>query len=341
MSALAAIFGCSGTVLDDQERAFYRHVQPLGFILFARNCQTPDQVRSLVASLRDCVGHDDVPVLIDQEGGRVQRLKPPHWRAAPSAANFAALYEKDSALAIEAARLNARLIAHELTDLGISVDCAPVLDVVQRGADPVIGDRAFGEDPKIITALGRATCEGFLMGGVLPVLKHIPGHGRADVDSHKQLPRVDADLQTLSITDFAPFAALKDMPWAMSAHVLYTALDSQRPATLSGDVISLIRDDLGFDGVLITDDLSMQALSGTLSERTAAAMAAGCDVALHCNGDMDEMKMVAEGCNQLSAQATSRLERGQAMALENRVELVDKFSAAVLTLETMISGEGR
>lgn len=340
MSALAAIFGCSGTVLGDQERAFFSNTQPLGFILFGRNCETPDQVRALVADLQGCVGHDDVPVLIDQEGGRVQRLRPPHWRAAPPASAFAVLFEKDPALAIEAVRLNARLIGHELADLGISVDCAPVLDVVQPDADPIIGDRAYGDDPATIASLGRAACEGFLMAGVLPVLKHIPGHGRADVDSHKQLPRVETDRQTLSKTDFAPFAALNDMPWAMSAHVLYTALDDKRPATLSYDVIALIRDDLGYEGVLVSDDLSMQALSGSLSERTAAAMAAGCDVALHCNGDMDEMKMVAENCTQLSPQSANRVARGDAMALENRVAKLEDFSGAVRALDKMMAGEG-
>ena len=337
---LAAIFGCSGPTLEDQERAFFSDVQPLGFILFGRNCETPDQVRELVNALRQCVGREDAPVLIDQEGGRVQRLKPPHWRDAPAAAAFAALYRKDNALGIEAARLNAYLIAHELTALGITVDCAPVLDVVQPGADPIIGDRAFGDDPATIAALGQATCEGLLMGGVLPVLKHIPGHGRADVDSHKALPCVDAPYETLSASDFAPFRALKDMPWAMSAHVLYTALDGNQPATLSGDVMALIRGDLGFDGVLISDDLSMQALSGTLSERSAGALAAGCDVALHCNGEMAEMQMVAAGCQSLTAQALVRIERGAAMVLENRVALAGSFSDAVLALSSMMTVEG-
>lgn len=340
MTPLASILGCSGLVLSDQERAFFTDVQPLGFILFARNCDNPDQVRALVASLRQCIERTDAPVLIDQEGGRVQRLKPPHWRDAPAANNFVTLYQKDPGLAIDAARLNARLIAYELTALGINVDCAPLLDVVQPGADPVIGDRAFGDDPETITALARAACEGFLMGGVMPVIKHIPGHGRADADSHKKLPRVDADLETLSKTDFAPFRALKAMPWAMSAHVLYTALDINQPATLSPDIISIIREDIGFDGVLVSDDLSMQALSGTLGERTSRAIAAGCDVALHCNGDMAEMKMVTENCGNLTADAVSRIERGTSMGRDNRVTLVEDFSAAVQTLTSMMTGEG-
>ncbi|MBC8267332.1 MAG: beta-N-acetylhexosaminidase [Rhodospirillaceae bacterium] len=340
MTPLAAILGCSGLVLSDLERAFFTDVQPLGFILFARNCDNPDQVRELVNSLRRCVDRADAPVLIDQEGGRVQRLKPPHWRDAPAAYSFVTLYQKDPGLAIDAVRLNARLIAHELAELGINVDCAPLLDVVQAGADPIIGDRAFGNDPATISALGRAACEGFLMGGVLPVIKHIPGHGRANVDSHKQLPQVDADLETLSETDFAPFRALKAMPWAMSAHVLYSALDVNRPATLSPDIITMIRNDLGFEGVLVSDDLSMQALSGTLGERTGLAMAAGCDVALHCNGDMDEMKMVTGNCGDLTGDAVSRIERGTSIGRENRVALVEEFSDAVQTLATMMAGEG-
>jgi beta-N-acetylhexosaminidase len=340
VTPLAAILGCSGHVLNDQERAFFTDAQPLGFILFARNCDNPDQVRELVNSLRQCVGRADVPVLIDQEGGRVQRLKPPHWRDAPAAYNFVTLYQKDPGLALDAVRLNARLIAHELTSVGINVDCAPLLDVVQPGADPIIGDRAFGDDPATISALGRAACEGFLMGGVLPVLKHIPGHGRADVDSHKLLPRVDVDLETLSETDFAPFRTLNAMPWAMSAHVLYTALDANQPATLSPDIISMIRDDIGFDGVLVSDDLSMQALSGTLGERTSRAMAAGCDVALHCNGQMAEMIMVTENCGDLTPEAVSRIERGTSLGRDNRVTLVEEFSDAVLTLATMMAGEG-
>jgi beta-N-acetylhexosaminidase len=212
--------------------------------------------------------------------------------------------------------------------------------VVQPGADPIIGDRAFGDDPVRVAALGRAACEGFLMGGVTPVIKHIPGHGRADVDSHKKLPRVDVGIETLIKTDFAPFRALKEMPWAMSAHVLYTALDIIRPATFSPDIILIIRCDIGFDGVLISDDLSMHALSGTLGERTSRAMAAGCDVALHCNGDMDEMIMVTENCGYLTAKAVSRIEKGTSLGRVHRVPLVEEFSAAVEKLVTMMDGEG-
>jgi beta-N-acetylhexosaminidase len=340
VAPLAVILGCSGLVLSDQERIFFTNIQPLGFILFARNCDNFDQVRALVNSLRQCVGRTDAPVLIDQEGGRVQRLRPPYWRDAPAAQTFVKLYQKDPVLALDAARLNARLIAHELTSVGININCAPLLDVVQPGADPIIGDRAFGDDPVRVAALGRAACEGFLMGGVTPVIKHIPGHGRADVDSHKKLPRVDVGIETLIKTDFAPFRALKEMPWAMSAHVLYTALDIIRPATFSPDIILIIRCDIGFDGVLISDDLSMHALSGTLGERTSRAMAAGCDVALHCNGDMDEMIMVTENCGYLTAKAVSRIEKGTSLGRVHRVPLVEEFSAAVEKLVTMMDGEG-
>ncbi len=337
MAPLAVIFGCSGTVLNNEERSFFSDTQPLGFILFQRNCENPEQVRELVDSLRDCVGRENAPVLIDQEGGRVQRLKPPRWRAAPAASLFASLYDHDSDLAIEAVRLNARLIAHELSDLGISVNCAPVIDLPQSGADPIIGDRALGNDPRTIATLAAAACEGFLSGGVLPVIKHIPGHGRADVDSHKALPRVDADLETLSQSDFAPFCALNDMPWAMTAHVLYTALDADEPATLSADVIKLIRNDIGFDGVLVSDDLSMKALDGSYKFRTAKALASGCDVVLHCNGDMAEMAGIVAGCSPLSDRSLARIERGEEMRQQNYSPLNLDYSDAVQKLEDMLA----
>ncbi len=333
---LAAIFGCAGPVLGPWERSFFREADPLGLILFQRNCETPDQVRALVASFRDCVGRADAPVLIDQEGGRVQRLKPPHWRDAPAAARFAALYETDPAAALDAVRLNARLIAQELADLGITVDCAPVLDVPQPGADGIIGDRAHGRSVEQITALADAVCRGFLEGGVLPVIKHIPGHGRAGVDSHKALPRVEADGKTLSEVDFAPFRALSAMPWAMTAHVLYAALDPAHPATLSQRVIGLIREDIGFGGLLVSDDLSMQALDGTLRERAAGALAAGCDVALHCNGERAEMEDVAAGCRPLDEAALMRTEHGEAMRLGGRRPLEEGFTDGVARLREMM-----
>ncbi len=307
------ILGCAGLVLGAEETDFMAETDPLGFILFARNCAEPDQVRGLVSQLRSAVGRSDAPVLIDQEGGRVARLVPPHWRAAPAARRFAELARTDPEKAPEAARLNARMIAAELLALGISVNCAPVLDIPIAGADPIIGDRAAGGDPGSAARLGRAACEGFLAGGIQPVIKHIPGHGRAAVDSHKALPRVDASLAELERTDFAPFRALADMPWAMTAHVVYAAIDEDLPATLSPRVIAeIIRGPIGFDGVLLSDDLSMQALSGTLGERAEAAIEAGCDVVLHCNGEIAEMREIAGRVPCLSNQSGARLAAGAA-----------------------------
>ncbi len=310
----AVIFGCAGAVLGEEERAFFRDVQPLGFILFARNCDSPDQVRRLVDDLRACVDMSAAPVLIDQEGGRVARLRPPHWRAAPPAAAFGALARKAPGEAVEAARLNARLCADELLALGITVDCAPVLDLPVPGAHDIIGDRALGADPHVVGLLGRAVCEGFLAGGVLPVLKHIPGHGRAQADSHEKLPVVDAPPSVLESSDFLPFRMLNDMPWAMTAHILYTQLDPVRPATTSPSIIDgVIREWIGFEGLLLSDDISMQALSGSLGERAAAAQAAGCDVVLHCNGDMEEMIAVADAVEPMAPEAMIRFEDGEAM----------------------------
>jgi beta-N-acetylhexosaminidase len=305
----AVIFGCAGTSLSASERDFFRDADPLGFILFQRNCETPEQVRALVAALRDSIGRADALILIDQEGGRVQRLKPPHWRAYPAPARLAAL---GGARARDAIRLGARLIADDLARLGITVDCLPVLDIPAAGADPVIGDRAYGDEPESVAALGRAACEGLLEGGVLPVIKHIPGHGRATVDSHLTLPRVDATHRVLQATDFAPFRALADMPLAMTAHIVYTALDAERPATLSRRVIDeVIRGEIGLDGLLLSDDLSMRALGGSFAGRTMGALDAGCDVVLHCNGDKTEMTEIAEAVRPLGAAGRARLERAQ------------------------------
>ncbi len=310
----AAIFGLSGLRLLEREEALFRAADPLGFILFARNCDAPDQVRDLVAALRDFVGRDDAPVLIDQEGGRVQRLKPPHWRAAPAAARFAALAAHNEIDALEAAWLNARLLADELAALGISVDCLPLLDVPAPGAHAIIGDRALGDTPDRVAMLGRAVCDGLLAGGVLPVVKHIPGHGRAGVDSHQALPVVEASRGDLEQVDFAPFRALNAMPWAMTAHVVYTALDPGAPATTSTMVVEeVIRGWIGFDGLLISDDLCMGALAGSPAERAAAALAAGVDVILHCNGGLAEMEAIAELCPRLNDAAMTRLARGEAL----------------------------
>ncbi len=311
---LAAIFGCSGPALSEDERRFFAEFNPLGFILFARNCEDPDQTRRLTAELRGCVDRVDAPILIDQEGGRVARLKPPHWRARPPAARFAEIAREDEARAVEAARLNARLIAADLYDLGVTVNCAPVLDVPQPGADPIIGDRAYGDTPEMVATLGRAVCEGLFDGGVLPVIKHIPGHGRATVDSHKTLPMVEPMPMDLRNIDFAPFRALNAMPWAMTAHVVYPAIDAILPATTSAAVIGgVIRGSIGFDGFLITDDLSMRALYGDMGVRTDMSLRAGCDAVLHCNGKMTEMTAVASACAPLSFEAVRRLENAEAM----------------------------
>lgn len=306
----AAIVGCAGLELDDAERALFRASDPLGFILFARNIETPDQVRALVGELRDCVGRSDAMVLIDQEGGRVARLPSPPWRAAPPAAGIGELFSRDLERGREAAWLNGRLIAHDLAGLGINVDCLPVLDLRIDDAHDIIGDRAFGGDPRSVASLGRSTCDGLLAGGVLPVVKHVPGHGRAALDSHKALPVVDTPRETLEKTDFVPFRELADMPVAMTAHVVYSAIDPDAPATTSPTVVGeVIRGFIGFDGLLLSDDLSMQALTGNLDERARAALAAGCDVALHCNGDPDEMAAVLDACGPLSDRAAERAAR--------------------------------
>jgi beta-N-acetylhexosaminidase len=304
-----AIYGCSGIALSANERAFFRETQPWGFILFGRNIEAPHQVRDLVRALRETVGDASAPVLIDQEGGRVARLKPPHWHARPAAARFGALHNIDPEAAREAVYLNARLIAHDLADLEINVDCLPVLDVPVAGAHDVIGDRAFGHDPLTVIDLGRAQIEGLMEGGVLPVMKHIPGHGRAGSDSHLSLPRVDADVEELSANDFVTFRSLDLCPMAMTAHVVYDSIDPQRPATTSPKVIrDVIRGEIGFDGLLMSDDLSMKALDGPLEVRTRAALFAGCDVVLHCNGDMEEMKSVASEVKILDGVALKRAE---------------------------------
>ena len=308
------ILGCSGPVLEGTERRFFADADPLGFILFARNCVDPGQLRALIGALRESVGRDDAPVLIDQEGGRVARLKPPHWRAAPAARRFADLARRDAPAAAEAARLNARMVAAELDEIGITVNCVPVLDVAQPGGHPVIGDRAHGDTPEQVAALGRAVSEGVLDGGLLPVIKHIPGHGRANVDSHDELPEVTAGRDELEAVDWAPFRALRAMPWAMTGHVVYRALDASRPATTSAEVIEeVIRGAIGFDGVLVTDDLSMKALKDGPGPSAAAALAAGCDLALHCNGVMTEMEAVARAVGPCAEATLGRLARAETM----------------------------
>ncbi|SDD66501.1 beta-N-acetylhexosaminidase [Rhodospira trueperi] len=310
---LAAILGCAGPRLSEAERALFRAARPVGFILFGRNVETPDQVAGLVAELRDLAGRPDTLVLIDQEGGRVRRLGPPHWRAAPPQGVFATLHRSDRAAAREAVRLNARLIAHDLARLGINVDCLPLLDVADPMGHDVIGDRAFGADPSVVGDLGRVCADALLEGGVLPVIKHLPGHGRARVDSHEALPVVDAGRDLLEAVDFAPFRALSDAALGMTAHVVYTAIDPERPATVSPAVVrDVIRSHIGFDGLLMSDDISMKALNDDFATRTARSLEAGCDVVLHCNGDLAEMRAVVDGCRALDAAGRVRLARAQA-----------------------------
>jgi beta-N-acetylhexosaminidase len=303
----ACIFGCAGQTLGAEEAAFFRDVRPWGFILFKRNIETPDQVRRLVDALRATVDRPDAPVLIDQEGGRVQRFGPPHWPKYPSGRAYARLAANDPLTGRAIARLGARLIAEDLRKLGINVDCAPVLDTPVKGAHDIIGDRAYGETLESIASLGRAFAEGLMAGGVLPVIKHIPGHGRATADSHLALPVVDEPIEALE-ADFAPFRILSDMPMAMTAHVVYSAIDPKRPATTSKDAITLIREDLGFGGLIMSDDLSMKALKGDFKSRARRSLKAGCDVVLHCNGDMDEMQAVAAGTKTLHGHAKRRAE---------------------------------
>jgi beta-N-acetylhexosaminidase len=310
MSPRAVIFGCAGTELAAPEARFFAAADPLGFILFARNVANRDQLRKLVADLRQSVGRPDAPVLVDQEGGRVQRLKPPQWRAAPAPARFGELARGDLPAAVEAVRLNARLIGAELAELGIDMVCAPSLDLRHPGMHDVIGDRAFSDDPEIVVALGRAAMGGFCDAGVMPIIKHMPGHGRSSVDSHLSLPVVDASRAELEGGDFRPFKALADAPWGMTAHLLFRAIDPERPATISPKVIAeIIRGHIGFAGMLVSDDLSMQALPGSIAERAAATLAAGCDLALHCNGRMTEMEAVAAVVPLLAPVSLERLAR--------------------------------
>ncbi len=313
MAIRAFIVGVSGFVLTDDERAFLRDQQPWGFSLFKRNVDTPAQVADLVRGLRAAVGRDDAPVLIDQEGGRVQRLGPPHWPLYPPGAVFGALYDQDRATGLEAARLSSRLIAADLTDLGITVDCLPLADVPVAGADAVIGDRAYGTDPDKVAAIAWAVTDGLEQGGVLPVLKHIPGHGRATADSHAALPTVDTPAAELAKTDFAAFKRLADLPMAMTAHVVFSAFDAAQPATTSATMIEqVIRGAIGFQGLLMSDDVSMNALEGSIAERTRAIVAAGCDMVLHCNGRMEEMRQVAAETPVLSGEALARANRALA-----------------------------
>ena len=310
MTAIGAfISGCAGLSLSSEEFDFFKRANPWGLILFRRNCETGFQVKALTAAFREAVGRRDAPVLVDQEGGRVQRLGPPSnsWRKYPPASVYGAVYPVDAVRALRSARNVARLMAEDLIDAGINVNCVPVLDVPQPGSHEIISDRAYSSNRDHIMALARAHAAGFIDGGVAPVMKHIPGHGRARADSHHNLPIVDAGRAELAAADFPPFAAFADCPMAMTAHVVYTAFDPDNPATLSPRVIkTVIREQIGFRGLLMTDDLSMKALSGSFAEKTARALKAGCDIVLHCNGHMDEMREVAAAAGVLKGKALRR-----------------------------------
>jgi beta-N-acetylhexosaminidase len=331
----ALIFGCEGPELASAEAKFFADADPLGFILFARNCENPDQLKSLTAALRQSVGRPDAPVLMDQEGGRVTRMKPPHWRSIPAPGQFGDLYNQEPQAALEAVHLNARLISHDLLAVGVDVNCSPSLDLRLEGASNVIGDRAFSGDVETVVALGRAAADGFLESGVLPVIKHMPGHGRAMVDSHLSLPVVETPQNVLELMDFAPFCSLNTLPLGMTAHIVFEAIDAKNPGTVSAKIIhDIIREHMGFDGFLFSDDLSMEALDGAIEDRAANTLAAGADAALHCNGKLEEMKRIAEKAPDLSDKSLERWALARA-ALPNEVEPLD-FGSGLARLEELM-----
>ena len=297
----ATVLGCQGPALTADEAAFFRDADPWGFILFTRNVDTPDQLRRLTASLRDAVGRNAV-IMVDQEGGRVQRLRAPHWREFLPPLDQVILAGDHAARSLWIA---ARLIAEDLRGVGIDANCAPCCDIAGPKTHPFLRNRCLGNDAATVARHGRAVADGLLAGGVLPVMKHMPGHGRAEADTHFDLPLIDAALADLTVTDFAPFAALADLPMGMTAHIRLPGF-GDAPATQNPAILALIRDQIGFDGLLITDDLSMQALSGDIGTRAARAMAAGCDIALHCNGDAAEMAQVAAAAGRLTPKAEAR-----------------------------------
>ena len=303
---LPVIFGAGGAKLSDDERAFFREVRPWGFIIFERNVETPSQLRALTEAMREAVGHD-AAILTDQEGGRVARLKPPHWGTYPSARHFGKLYEKNADQALQEVASCGAAIGEALASVGINVNCAPVLDAPVRGADPIIGDRAYGEEADMIAALGRAFAEAHLKAGVLPVLKHMPGHGRAPADSHKKTPFIDETAEALEKSDFLPFRALKEMPLGMTAHCVYREIDPDRPATVSPLVIEkAIRERIGFDGLLMTDAIEMEALSGSLGARAEASLRSGCDMVLSSSGLMKDMEEIASRLPLLAGESERR-----------------------------------
>lgn len=332
MAFKAFISGCATTALTGAERELFAAERPCGLILFARNVENPGQVQALVSDFKSAVGTDDVLILIDQEGGRVQRLRPPHWRAMPPARSFGDFYAIGSEAAKRAAFAAARLMAAELHDLGINVDCTPCIDVRHLGAHDIIGDRSFSTDPDVVSVLGRAVMDGMLAGGVLPVIKHVPGHGRALADSHKSLPSIDVSVAELEDVDFRPFRALADAPLAMTAHVLLPAYDAERPATLSPAIMNqVIRDELGLTGLIMTDDIGMKALTGSFADLTREVIAAGCDVALHCSGKFPEMVDVAGAAPELAGEPLRRFER--ALACLHDPEPFDEAEALALVSE--------
>jgi beta-N-acetylhexosaminidase len=340
MTRAALITGLEGAVLTAAEGVFLRSVRPLGIILFARNCEAAEQIRRLVADALDAIGTDDTLVLIDQEGGRVQRLRPPLGRALPPAEAYAKRYEAgDGPAACAAAAAAARLVAGDLRDLGINTNCAPVLDLPVAGAHAIIGDRAYGSNVEQIICLGRAVADGFMSGGVLPVIKHIPGHGRATKDSHLDLPIVNTPWAELAASDFAPFKTLADVPAAMTAHVVFTAIDPDRPASTSAKVTAeVIRGEIGYDGLLMSDDLGMHALTGSMRERAEAVISAGSDVALHCSGVLAEMEAAASGVPVLASDALRRA--GVALRVLQQPQEFD-VAAAERLLAEVIAGHGR
>jgi beta-N-acetylhexosaminidase len=331
----AAIYGLEGVELTTNERHFFRDADPAGFILFKRNCETREQLVRLTTSLRELTGRPEVPILIDQEGGRVARMKPPEWPAFPPAERFADLYRIAPSAAIEAARANARAIALMLSEVGINVDALPLLDVRREGASDIIGDRALGSEPMQVAALGRAVLDGMASAGVVGIIKHMPGHGRALVDSHKELPVVTATAEELQV-DIEPFERLSSAPMGMTAHVVYLAWDEERPASMSPIVISqIIREQIGFDGFLMSDDIGMEALKGDPGARAAGVVAAGCDVALHCSGVMEEMVRVASAVPAIGAAGEARLSRAMAGAMTGSGG--PDFAESIATRDTLLA----
>jgi len=328
------IIGVEGTKLTNREMSFLSEARPCGLILFARNCVSPSQLTSLVAQFKHTLGSEDVLICIDQEGGRVQRLGPPHWRILPPAQSYGRLWQRDASSAVHMTREASHLMAQELRQLGINTNMVPVLDVLQPITHEIISSRAYGDTPQRVVELGQAVAQGHMAGGVLPVMKHIPGHGRARADSHVELPVVDTRHAELQSLDFAPFARLSDLPAAMTAHVVYSDLDDAHPASTSKIVHErIIRGEMGFDGLLMSDDLSMKALNGSFTERAQAVFAAGSDIALHCNGHMDEMEDVASVAPPLAGRAQERF--GAALAVTKHVQAVDICAAEAAIGESL------